>query len=296
MRGIEETDRRFGVCWITLVVVWQLAVSGAVGVAEGAVRIWEGGEPSGIVWHTRLHKYIWVDDGGWLNFLDDDGTEVVSHYLGGDLEGVTVASSESDYVYVGVENPDSILEVHVWTGEVRRSFDLTAWMTGSDNAGLEALTFVADEAHGEGGVFYAGLQADGNIYKFSLPIVSSSSSTTVAYEGMIQIAGRTDLSGLCYHGASDTVYALFDTSNEIVRLSPDGAVLGAEALGGDDQEGIAIRGCEIAIAEDSSEIWVYPWTIELCDCPGYGDADGDCDVDLDDYASFQAAFTGPMGR
>ena len=47
-------------------------------------------------------------------------------------------------------------------------------MTGPSNLGLEALTFVPDDSHQEGGVFYAGLQSTGEIFRFVLSIKSSS--------------------------------------------------------------------------------------------------------------------------
>lgn len=40
-----------------------------------------------------------------------------------------------------------------------------------------------------------------------------------------------------------------------------------------------------------------PLVVDACpDCPGaLGDGDGDCDVDLEDFAAFQACYTGPVG-
>ena len=280
-----------------LVILLSAAICvSAAGIekAHGATRIWEGNEPSGIVWHPRLNKYIWVDDGGWVRFTDTDGQMAKAVYLGGDIEGITIADVDSDYYYVGIENPDSIKEVHIWTDTVTRTFNLTPWMNGTENQGLEALTFVTDSEHPEGGRFYAGHQEEGSIYKFSLPIKTSSSSTVVQYEGKITIGGRSDLSGLCYHAPSHIVYALFDSSDEIVLLDPEGSILDEWSAPGDAQEGLAIRDCTLTIAEDSGEIWVYSWLLEACDCPVFGDSNGDCDVDLEDFAVFQQAFTGDL--
>ena len=76
--------------------------------------------------------------------MNADGSDLVNWNVPGDLEALTVADHTSDLIYIGVENPDSILEFDVSTGQVTRTFDLTDWMTGADNRGLEALAFVPD--------------------------------------------------------------------------------------------------------------------------------------------------------
>ena len=82
---------------------------------------------------------------------------------------------------------------------------------------------------------------------FSLPITTSSTSTVVQYEGKITIAGRSDMSGLCYHAPSNIVYTLFDSSEEIVLLDPEGNILDEWNAPGDAQEGLAIRDCTLTI-------------------------------------------------
>jgi hypothetical protein len=180
-----------------------------------------------------------------------------------DLEGVCVADPGSDFVYVGVEHPDSIMEFDLTTGLVTRAFDLTTWMASTDdNDGLEALTFVPDTGDPEGGLFYAGLQDDGKIYSFRLPIASSLSSTTVIPISTITpVTGRTDLSGLHYDVDNEVLYAIYDSDNKLRAMEADGTFLIEWELPGVTQEGIAMMGDHLYIAEDFGQVVDYsPFT------------------------------------
>lgn len=217
-----------------------------------------GFEPSGLVWHAGLEKLFAVNDNGTMSHMNADGTAVQSWSLSVDLEGVSVADPGSDFVYVGVEQPDSIMEFDITTGLVTRVFDLTTWMTGPDNRGLEGLTFVPDASDPEGGLFYAGLQDDGKIYSFRLPIASSSSSTTVTRISTITpLAGRSDLSGLHYDVDSEALYAVFDSDNKLRAMEADGTFLAEWELPGGTQEGVTLAGGHLYIAEDSGQIVDY---------------------------------------
>ena len=210
-----------------------------------------GYECSGALWHSGLNKLFTVHDGGTVSSMNANGGGVSNWSLPGDLEGITVANPSSDFIYVGVENPDSIKEFNVTTNSVTRTFDLTPWMTGASNSGLEALTFVPDAGDPEGGLFYAGLQSDGKIYSFRLPIASSTSSTTVTHVSTITpVAGRTDISGLHYDVDNQVLYAAFDGSNRLRAMEADGAFLAEWVLPGSNQEGVTLAGNHLYIAED----------------------------------------------
>jgi len=219
-------------------------------------------EPSGAVWHTGLGKLFTVNDDGTVSHMNADGTGVINWSLSGDLEGLCVADPGSDFIYVGVENPDSIREFDITTGTVTRTFDLTTWMTGPDNEGLEALTFVPDTGDPEGGLFYAGLQEDGKIYSFRLSIESSAVDTTVTHiSTMTPVAGRTDISGLHYDVDNEVLYAVFDSDNRLRAMEADGAFLAEWVLPGSNQEGIAMMGNHLYIPEDSGQVVDYsPFT------------------------------------
>ena len=217
-----------------------------------------GYEPSGTVWHTGLEQLLVAFDNGYVASMPADGSSATNWRVSGDLEGITVADPTSPFIYVGVENPDSILEMNVNTGKVTRSFDLTPWMTGSSNQGLEALTFIPNSSDPEGGMFYAGLQSDGRIYSFQLPILSSSTATTVTHLGTITpVSGRNDIAGLHYDDENEVLYAVFDQSNRLRAMQADGTYLQEWTLAGNNQEGIAFVGNDLVIAEDSGHVRSY---------------------------------------
>jgi predicted outer membrane repeat protein len=208
-------------------------------------------ELSGAAWHARLGRLILVDDGGRVISLETDGAIQSIQDLPGTLEAVCVANADTDLVYVGIEHPDSIVEFDFLTGQVTRTFDLTAVLTGPDDAGLTALTFVPDSDHPEGGLFYVGLQADGAIYVIELPIASSATETTVTHISTIPpAAGLTDLSGMDYERDEGVLYIIFDSENVLRATDASGSLIQQWFLPGNDQEGIALVGGELFVAQD----------------------------------------------
>lgn len=218
-------------------------------------------EPSGAIWHTVLDRLFLVSNRGHISSMEADGSDVTSWYIGGDLEGITVADPDSDFIYIGVENPDSILEFNLDTGAVTRTFTLTTWMTGDYNLGLEALTFVPDEAQTEGGLFYAGHQEEGSIYVFELPIATNTTSTSVTYvTSFTPVSGRGDIAGLSYNSTDDLIYAVYDWDNKLLAIETDGTFVEEWELPGNDQEGLAIdEECSLYITEDDAthDVWRY---------------------------------------
>ncbi len=227
-------------------------------------------EPSGLAYHSRLDKLVLVGDGGDITTINIDGSGVDTWSdTSNDLEGVAIADPNTDYVYVGVENPDSIKSFNLSTkayGE--KQWDLTSWMTGDPNSGLEALTFVPNGAHpytnknsSSGGFFYAGLQYDGKIYVFDVDL---STSGSVTYIDTITVNDSyTDISGLDYNSETGLVYAIYDTLNLLVEMEPDGTVVHIYNLPGDSQEGVSVvsscpsTSSNIYIAQDSGDVWAY---------------------------------------
>jgi hypothetical protein len=220
-------------------------------------------EPSDLVWHSRLGRLFSVSDGSAnvssrVFSIADDGTGLAFWPVTGDLEGICVADPASDFLYVGTEQPNQIKEFRISTGVVTRTFDLNPWMTVASGQGLEALTFVPDPGNAEGGTFYAGLQDDGTIYRFSLPILTSATSTTVSPLGSFNpVTGRRDLSGLDYDRAAGVLYAIYDGPNLMRAMTTAGSFLKEWTLPGSNQEGIAVRGSSLFIAEDSGDIMLY---------------------------------------
>ena len=217
-----------------------------------------GFEASDIVWHSRLGRLFLVSDAGTVALMNSDGSNVTSMAIAGvpDLEGICVADPSSDFVYFGVEGSGSsyhnlILECDIVQQTVTRTFDLYPSMdNGTSKKGLEALTFVPDASNPEGGLFYAGLQKSGEIFKFELPIKSSSTSTSVTYEG--KIAAYTDnISALHYDVDQQALYALYDGANVLRATTADGTLLKLwTSVPGSDQEGVALHDGVLYIVED----------------------------------------------
>ncbi len=226
-----------------------------------------GYEPSGAVWHERLGVLFLVSDDGWVSWMDQSGTSPTTWTPGGDLEGIAVADPSSDYLYLGVEDPDSIREFDISTGALTgKSWNLTTWMTGAPGSGLEALTFVPNGDHpypasDSGGLFYAGLQADGRIYVFDVDLAHSGTVSPV--DTIEPYPGLTDLSGLHYHAETGILYAIFDSWGLLLEMDTNGAIIGAYVLPGDTQEGVTLlpacpeTNTSIFIAEDAGEVWRY---------------------------------------
>jgi len=226
-----------------------------------------GYEPSGIVWHDRYDSLFLVSDDGWVSWMDQSGSVVTTWTPGGDLEGITIVDSDTDYLYLGVEEPETIREFDISTGALSgKSWDLSSWMPGVSGQGMEALTFVPNGNHpysesGSGGLFYGGLQADGRIYVFDVDLAVSGS---VSYVDTIEpYPGLADLSGLHYHAETGALYGIFDSWNLILEMNTDGTVVQVYDLSGDSQEGVTLMpSCpidetSIFIAEDAGEVWRY---------------------------------------
>ena len=223
-----------------------------------------GYEPSGALWHTQLNKFFTVWDNGVVSMMEYDGTNITNWNVAGDLEGICVADPNSDFVYVGLERPDDgIAEFNITAGNVTRFFNLTSWMQSVDpNLGLEALTFVPDTVNPEGGYFYAGLQETGTIYVFELPIMSSSTDTTVTFIDSIH-TGLPFISGLDYNTEYGLLYAMWRFLPRLRLMLLDGTIVMEWDLPGDSQEGVALWAgltsgqAQIFIAEDNGEVWRY---------------------------------------
>jgi hypothetical protein len=229
-----------------------------------------GYEPSGGVWHIRLDKFFTIWDNGMVSMMDYDGTNITNWSVSGDLEGICVPDPASDFIYVGLERPDDgIKEFNVTAGQVTRFFNLTPWMQSVNaNLGLEALTFVPDMSSAEGGYFYAGLQETGTIYIFELPIVTSSTDTSVTFIDSVH-TGLPGISGLHYNIEFGILYAMWSYGQQLRVMLLDGTVLVEYDLPGDTQEGIALweglapgQG-QIFVSEDAGEVWRYDFNSVL---------------------------------
>lgn len=241
---------------------WPAGAGVEIGREGQANGLPKGFEPSGAVWHPLRQTLILVDDSGWVAELDPERGVLALWKLDEDLEGVTIADPQDGLVYLAIEDPDGIIGFDLATGKTTADhWDLTPWLKGPDNHGLEALTWV-------GGLFYAGLQEDGNIFIFDLlPGGDVRLLKTIASH-----KGRDDISGLHFDACTGTLFAIHDSHNIMVEMAGNGTFLQEYALTGDHQEGVAIIGADnsghttVFIAEDSGEVWMYgQFTMEPCE-------------------------------
>lgn len=243
-------------------------------------------EASGGCWHPRLEQLFQVHDGGvvpsTVSRMNADGTGVTNWQVPGDLEGITYADPATDLVYLGLERPvASVKEFDFVEGKVTRTFDLSPWIGGDSNSLIEALTFVPDPSNPEGGLFYAGHQGEGAIYLFELSIRSSRTATRVRFvRKFTPVSGRADLAGLDWDPVENVLYASWDTGNHLRKMTADGTFLAEWNLPGHDQEGIAVRPCQLFVSEDQGqEVWRYRFatTAQDDDADGVTNCRDDCE-------------------
>lgn len=211
-------------------------------------------ETSGAAWHPGRGTVVVVGDDGLVAELSPEGGVLHLWTLPGDLEAVAVKDEASgSRIYIGVEHPDSVVEFDLATGlPTGNSWNLTPWMTGPSNEGLEALACV-------NGVFYAGLQQTGTIFRFAL----GAGGAVQLLGSFPSHLGRSDLAGLDYDACTGVLLAIHDTADVIVEYDATGVFLREYALAGHDQEGVALRGgsptnaTRIFIAQDTGELIRY---------------------------------------
>jgi hypothetical protein len=250
----------------------ELCVS-VVGTSFGGTA-WPGGpatslgaslpalfEPSGCAWHSGLQRLVVVSDDGRVALVQMDGGVRQTFLVGGDLEAVAIPDGNLPVAYLGVEHPDTVIELDLITGvPTGQSWDLTPWMQSANSRGLESLTVVQ-------GLVYAGLQETGEIFVFDLQAGSA-----VQFMGIIPPpGGRDELSGLHYEASTDILYAIYDPDDLVLELTPSGVALRAYFLPGSFQEGVTlVPGCPgpmatFVVAEDNGDLKTYSTYPAPCD-------------------------------
>ncbi|MFZ2979028.1 MAG: SdiA-regulated domain-containing protein, partial [Candidatus Magasanikiibacteriota bacterium] len=217
-------------------------------------------QPSGLAWNSVTNKLFTVCNTGQVTIMNFDGTSqqttAMPYYM--DFEAITIVDQNSTKVYIGNENPDSILEYDWQTKTLTgKSWNLTSIMTGADNQGLEGLTFVPNSFHpfpnsASGGVFYAGIQRtpvsggdiidDYLIYVFDIDL--NTSGKIIKWWG-IPVAPNTptyDIADMYFNQDTGILYVLYDGANRLIEMKTDGTVIKDYSnVSVNEQEGLVIK-------------------------------------------------------
>ncbi|MXV84425.1 hypothetical protein F4X88_00455 [Candidatus Poribacteria bacterium] len=212
-------------------------------------------EPSGITYHPTRRSLFLADDSGSVHEVSLEGRLIQSGGLNErDIEGITV-NPDTGLLYAAVEDDEAILELDPKDLAIQREFRIGRNYKGEQllrkgGMGIEAIAFVPDASHPEGGTFWVGNQS------FSLKakdepsvvcevVVPLRSSTAKQSDGTIIRAYKMDfidISGLAYDTQGDFLVLISDTTNLFVELKREGTILRQYLLPGDEQEGIVLDG------------------------------------------------------
>lgn len=227
-------------------------------------------EPSGICWHNDRETLFVVGDEGDICEIKSDGMLVKQkHIRDADFEGVTHDPS-TGLLYVVIEEEEVVLEIHPETFKVLREFSIPREFNGktllkAGGEGIEAITFVPDAEHPEGGVFYVANQAFtlddeqdiSAVFKVELPLRTRKGKPRILDYFM---PGIIDLAGLHYDAKTNRLLVVSDATNIILEYSMQYELVSVQAFPGDNQEGIAVDPDGfIYIAQDTGGIVKLQW-------------------------------------
>ena len=225
-------------------------------------------EPSGITYHPTRRSLFLADDSGSVHELSMEGRLIQSKGLNErDIEGITVDPS-TGLLYAVVEDDEVILELEPENLAIQREFSIGRNFKGEQllrkgGMGIEAIAFVPDTSHPEGGTFWVGNQS------FSLKakdepsvvcevVVPLRSTTAKLADGAIIHAYKMDfidISGLAYDAQGDFLVLISDTTNLLVELKREGTILRQYLLPGEEQEGIVLDGLGyMYVAQENGQI------------------------------------------
>ena len=221
----------------------------------GSITKQQIAEPSGITYHPVRRSLFIADDSGSIHEVNLHGTFIQTKRLNElDIEGITM-DPRTGLLYAAVEGDETIIELEPETLTIQRKFRILRDFKGElllkkGGMGIEAIAFVPNTSHPEGGTFWVGNQS------FSLKakaepsvvcevVVPLRTETAAISEASIINAYKMnfiDISGLAYDPQDDVLVLISDTTNLLVEMSREGTILSKYLLPGDDQEGVALDG------------------------------------------------------
>ena len=225
-------------------------------------------EPSGITYHPTRRSLFLADDSGSVHEVSLEGRLIQSKGLNErDIEGITV-NPDTGLLYAAVEDDEAILELDPNDLAVQREFRIGRNYKGEQllkkgGMGIEAIAFVPDASHPEGGTFWVGnqsfsLKANDEPSVVCEVVVPLRSTTAKRSDGTIIRAYKMDfidISGLAYDTQGDFLVLISDTTNLLVELKREGTILRQYLLPGDEQEGIVLDGLGyMYLAQENGEI------------------------------------------
>jgi hypothetical protein len=199
-------------------------------------------EPSDIA--VTSSGVVLVSDEGDVAVMNDDGTGLSEWLIeaNADLEGVAISG---DTMYALHERNRDVYVYSLSSHERLATFDLSSWISGSDNLGPEGLAI-------DGSTLYVGHQATGVVYEFDIS-TGSPSLTTSWSTGL-------SLSALSF--ADDG--KLYAMGSGVLRVYADDRSYVEYALPSQPQpEGVALRvNCEagtasLFIANDTGPVYRF---------------------------------------
>ena len=212
-------------------------------------------EPSGITYHPTRRSLFIADDSGSVHEVNLHGIFIQAKGVNElDIEGITMDPS-TGLLYAAIEDDETIIELEPKTLTIQRKFRITRDFEGElllkkGGMGIEAIAFVPDASHPEGGTFWVGNQS------FSLKatdepsvvcevVVPLRTETAAISEASIINAYKMnfiDISGLTYDPQDDVLVLISDTTNLLVEMNREGKILSKYLLPGDEQEGVTLDG------------------------------------------------------
>ena len=219
-------------------------------------------ELSGTTYHPQRQTVFAVGDEGDIYEIRTDGGFIrKGHLKQTDIEGITV-HPETGFLYAVVEGEETILEIAPLNFHVTRKFRVNRNFEGREllkkgGMGLEAIAFIPNAFHPEGGTFWVGNQSfslkqgkePSVICEVIVPLLSSKASPDAEKieekeaEGQISrffSLSIIDISGLAYDQERQCLLVMSDTTNLLQEITLDGNVRHQYLIPGHDQEGIAI--------------------------------------------------------